>query len=282
MSPPVATGLDRQRTPGYTETRGLRPAASRKAGKGPRSVSWLLPLTLLIILGLAGLRGVVVTPRWNGPLHQDGVAIGIALEAVLIALLTITFGRRAAAARAQTYNAVAVKLREILILTLIAAMIGVVIAVVIGVHLYLFTPKTRPNNTATVPAPTLKVPRPGSQHPATLHISTAALLWALIIVVLLAAVVLSVWWARRFAMPAGGREDGLIAEDSEDLREAVDRAGRRCAPSTTRGRPSSPATWPWRPAWPRGARPGRRPTRPTSCWPGPPPAASCAAPRRRG
>ncbi|MGH3151706.1 MAG: DUF4129 domain-containing protein [Streptosporangiaceae bacterium] len=193
-----------------------------RPGRVPGQWQLVLPLTLLIILGLAGLRGVVVKPRWNGPLHQDGVAIGIALEAVLIALLTIMFRRRAAAARAQTYNAVAVKLREILILAIITAMIGVVIAVVIGVHLYLFTPKTRPNNAATVPAPTLKVPRTGSQHPATLHISTATLLWALIIVVLLAAVVLSVWWARRLHMPAGAREDGLIAEDSEDLREAVE------------------------------------------------------------
>jgi Domain of unknown function (DUF4129) len=193
-----------------------------RPGGVPGQWQLVLPLTLLIILGLAGLRGVVVKPRWNGPLHQDGVAIGIALEAVLITLLTITFRRRAAAARAVTYNAVAAKLREVLILAIITAMIGVVIAVVIGVHLYQFTPKTRPNNTATVPAPTLKVPRPGSQHPATLHISTAALLWVLVIVVLLAAVVLSVWWARRFQRPAGVRDDGPIAEDSEDLREAVE------------------------------------------------------------
>jgi hypothetical protein len=165
----------------------------------------------------------VVKPRWNGPLHQDGVAIGIALEAVLITLLTIAFRRRAAAARALTYNAVAAKLREVLILAIITAMIGVVIAVVIGLHLDQFTPKIKPNNAATVPAPTLKVPRPGSQHPATLHVSTATLLWALIIVVLIAAVVLSVWWARRFRVPGGGpRDDGLIAEDSEDLREAVE------------------------------------------------------------
>ena len=133
-----------------------------RPGGVPGQWQLVLPLTLLIILGLAGLRGVVVTPRWNGPLYQDGVPIGIALEAVLITLLTVTYRRRAAAARAQTYNAVAAKLREILILAIITAMIAVVIAVVIGLHLYLFTPKTRPNNTATVPAPTLKVPRPGA------------------------------------------------------------------------------------------------------------------------
>ena len=193
-----------------------------RPGGVPGQWQLVLPLTLLIILGLAGLRGVVVTPRWNGPLHQDGVAIGIALEAVLIALLTVTFRRRAAAARAPTYNAVAAKLREILILAIITAMIGVVIAVSIGLHLHLFNPKIKPRaKPSGVPQPSLKLPRPGSQHPATLHISTAALLWVLVIVVLLAAVVLSVWWARRFQQ-AGGRADGPIAEDSEDLREAVE------------------------------------------------------------
>jgi len=42
----------------------------------------LLPLVLLVVLVLAGLRGVVAAPRWNGPLKADGVAIGIALEVV--------------------------------------------------------------------------------------------------------------------------------------------------------------------------------------------------------
>ena len=194
-----------------------------RPGGVPGQWQLVLPLTLLIILGLAGLRGVVVKPRWNGPLHQDAVAIGIALEAVLIALLTITFRRRAAAARALTYNAVAAKLREILILAIITAMIGVVIAVVIGLHLYLFNPKPNPQGkTGVEPQPSLKLRPPGSQHASAVHIPTAAVLWALIIVVLLAAVVLSAWWARRFQRPAGGRDDGPIAEDSEDLRDAVE------------------------------------------------------------
>jgi cytochrome b561 len=202
---------------------------SRQPGNAPqtRGVAgqWqlVLPLTLLIILGLAGLRGVVVTPRWNGPLHQYGVAIGVALEVVLIILLVITFRRRAAAQRTQTYNPVATKLREVLILAIITGMIGVVVAVLIGLHLYLFTPKTQPNG--KLPGgrlPTPKPPRPGSQHTSAVHFPVAAVLYALIIVVLLAAVVLSVWWARRFHMATAGRDDGPIAEDSADLREAVE------------------------------------------------------------
>ncbi len=53
----------------------------------------MLPLALLIILGLAGLRGTVTEPRWDGPLHRDGLVIGL----VLGVLLVIAWRRRAAA-----------------------------------------------------------------------------------------------------------------------------------------------------------------------------------------
>ena len=41
----------------------------------------LLPLVLLVVLVIAGLRGVVPAARWNGPLKADGVAIGMQLLA---------------------------------------------------------------------------------------------------------------------------------------------------------------------------------------------------------
>src|SRR5207237_7056677 len=53
----------------------------------------LLPLALLIVLGLAGLRGAVGTPRWDGPLHRDGLAVGLALEAVFAVLAVLTLRR---------------------------------------------------------------------------------------------------------------------------------------------------------------------------------------------
>ena len=195
-----------------------------RPGRVPGQWQLVLPLTLLIILGLAGLRGAVVTPRWNGPLHQDGVAIGVVLEVVLITLLVVLFRRRAAAQRAQDYDAVAAKLRDVLILVIITGMIGVVIAVIIGLHLYLFNPRVNPQGKATAgaPLPTVRQPRPGSEHSPAVHIPVTALLYALVIVVLLAAVVLSAWWARRYQLAAGGREDGVIAEDSQNLREAVE------------------------------------------------------------
>ena len=64
-----------------------------------QQIARLLPLVLLIILVVAGLRGEVSAPRWNGPLKADGVAIGLALEVVLGALLTVTLRRDAVARR---------------------------------------------------------------------------------------------------------------------------------------------------------------------------------------
>ncbi len=68
-----------------------------RAGSGPWPL--VLPLALLIILGMAGLRGSVVQPRWNGPWHRDGVAVGIALEVLLGVLLVMTLRRRSASLR---------------------------------------------------------------------------------------------------------------------------------------------------------------------------------------
>jgi hypothetical protein len=49
-----------------------------------------------------------------------------------------------------------------------------------------------------------------------------AVLYGLIVVVLVAAVVLSIWWARRFRPAGQSGDNGFIAEDPEDLREAVE------------------------------------------------------------
>ena len=48
------------------------------------------------------------------------------------------------------------------------------------------------------------------------------LLYTLLVLVLLAGIAVSIWWARRLRPPLGPREDALIVEDSEDLREAVE------------------------------------------------------------
>jgi uncharacterized protein DUF4129 len=203
------------------------PDSSPTPGTGPRAVSgpWplVLPLALLIILGMAGLRGVVTRPRWDGPLHHDGLAVGLALEVVFGILLVITIRRGSASRSAPTASEVAAKLRTVLIYALSAGMIAVAVFVLVGLHLHLFTQvATKPSRPAQLP--TGKALPRGSQHGSTtFHVSAAALLYGLLIVVLLAALVLSVWWSRRFRLPGVRRkDDGLIAEDPEDLREAVE------------------------------------------------------------
>jgi hypothetical protein len=106
----------------------------------------VLPLTLLIILGLTGLRGAVTKPRWDGPLHRDGVVIGLALEVVLGVLLAVTIRRRAASAKASPVitvpaNEVAVKLRGVLVFVLSGGMIAVAVTILVGLHLHVFNVK---------------------------------------------------------------------------------------------------------------------------------------------
>ena len=84
----------------------------------------LLPLTLLIVAGLAGLRGAVGDLRWNGPLHRDALVVGVVLEVVIVTMLVILLIRR----RSGSQEATAVKLREVLLYALTAG--GVAIAAV--------------------------------------------------------------------------------------------------------------------------------------------------------
>jgi hypothetical protein len=192
----------------------------------------LLPLILLILLGLVGLRGAVTEPRLNGPMHRDGLIIGLVLEVVLGTLLLITIGRQSAgrlcgqvavATNSAAASVVAAKLRGVLIFVLAAGMIAVAAATILGLQLHGFTAKPRKVSPLAQPTATPATARPPrSPHSSTFDISAATLLYALLIVLLIAGVVLSIWWARRLRPSAGAREDGFIAEDSQDLREAVE------------------------------------------------------------
>ena len=206
------------------DTRAPDPGPS--AGPGP---SWplVLPLTLLVILGLAGLRGAVTRPRWNGPLRHDGLVIGLALEVILGVLLLLTYRRRARAMRGGVpVNDVAAKLRGFLVLVLGAGMIAVAVAIFFSLHLHL--------GGGVQPAPTFSVkplpkrtPRPqGAQPGGSFHVPVTVILYVLLVVLLVAAVLLSIWWSRRFGPSFGGRTSGFLAEDPEDLREAVE-SGRQ-------------------------------------------------------
>src|SRR5277367_5603184 len=112
-----------------------------------QQIARLLPLVLLIILVAAGLRGEVSTPRWNGPLKADGVAIGLALEVILGALLIVTLRRDAVARRLaeRTYTgeeadvAPAAALRFALKWLIPACMAAVALVVLTNLHLHFLT-----------------------------------------------------------------------------------------------------------------------------------------------
>src|SRR5438093_1053219 len=73
--------------PGHAEAPGEgseKPDGGERAGAGLTAQDWLvgvLPVALLIVVGLAGLRGAVGTLQWDGPLHRDAVVVGVVLEA---------------------------------------------------------------------------------------------------------------------------------------------------------------------------------------------------------
>ena len=188
----------------------------------------LLPLGLLVVLAIVGLRGVVPVPRWNGPLRPDGVAIGLVLEVVLGVLLVITLrrdraARQAAATRpySEASDEITVPdgLRFTLKWLLSLGMVAVAVVLITNIHLHLFI--------KPVPLPVPKVslkPRPLPAVPtgrgAPFHIPLGPILYGLLVLVLIAAVVISVWWAARLRRPALPAIRPEV--DPEDLREAVE------------------------------------------------------------
>ena len=198
-----------------------------------QQIARLLPLVLLVILVAAGLRGEVSAPRWNGPLKADGVAIGLALEVILAALLIVTLRRDAAARRAaerRPYTGEDVDiepsaaLRFTLKWLLGACMVAVAVVLISDLHLHFLSKgKLPPTPPAINGKHKLKTPPSLSQPHGggwTLHIPWAPILYGLLVVALVAAVVISIWWSSRLRQAAAP----LVIEDvgAEELREAVE------------------------------------------------------------
>ena len=191
------------------------------AGAGLTAQDWLvrlLPVVLLIVVGLAGLRGAVGTLRWDGPLHQDAVVLGVVLEVVIVTLFVIVLVRNARGSQEPT----AVKLRAVLLLVLGGGAIGAAVLMLAGLNLKgLGSARRLPpigHPTAT-PSSSFR-PQPGSG--SAVHVPVTVLLYALLVAVLLAGVAVSIWWARRLRPAIALRTDEVIAEDPEQLREAVE------------------------------------------------------------
>jgi hypothetical protein len=197
----------------------------------------LLPVALLVVLVIVGLRGAVASPRWNGSLRASGVAIGLALEVVLGVLLVITLRREAAARRAaeqRLYSEVAADpeagdeigvpsaLRYVLKWVLGTCMVAVAAVLISNLHLHFFT-KLRPLRVRIRPV-VGATPRPtpsGGSTGVPFHIPLGPILYALLVLALAAAVAISIWWSARQKRPA---LPGRIADDvdTEELLDVVE------------------------------------------------------------
>jgi Domain of unknown function (DUF4129) len=189
----------------------------------------LLPLALLVVLAIVGLRGVVPAPRWNGPLRADGVAIGIALEVVLGVLLVITLRRDRAerqAAAARPYSeaddeiGVPAALRFALKWLLGGGMVAVAAVLISNLHLHFFI-KPHPLPARPAPIPPRRITAPRASQPAY-HFPLGPILYGLLVFVIVAAVAISLWWAARQLRPALPAQLPAAEMDAEELREAVE------------------------------------------------------------
>jgi Domain of unknown function (DUF4129) len=193
----------------------------------------LLPLALLVVLAIVGLRGIVPAPRWNGPLRAEGVAIGIALEVVLGVLLVITLRRDRAerqAAATRPYSeadddiGVPAALRFALKWLLGGGMAAVAAVLISNLHLH-FLVKPQHPRPLTSPGRPLLLPKLHKAS-APVHIPLGPILYGLLVLALVAAVAISLWWAarlRRLTLPAPLPAAEM---DAEELREAVE-SGRQ-------------------------------------------------------
>jgi hypothetical protein len=194
-----------------------------------QQIGRLLPLVLLVVLVIAGLRGAVAAPRWNGPLKSDGVPIGLALEVAFGALLIVTLRRDGAARRTaerlpytgqDTGIEPPVALRWVLKYVLGAAMIAVAVVLISNLHLHYFGKQ----HAAKPPSFAKRKPSPrlGTTHGGglTLHIPWGPILYGLLVLVLAAAVVISIWWSTRPRRPAPPLP--IVDLSADELRQAVE------------------------------------------------------------
>jgi hypothetical protein len=194
-----------------------------------QQIARLLPLVLLVVLVIAGLRGVVSAPGWNGPLKAYGVAIGIAVEVIFGVLLLVVLRRDAAARRAaesRPYDPADAEaeieppqaLRFTLKYLLTAGMLAVAAVLLTDLHLHFFI-KPRPLPKLPKKFRTGLQPTPRSGGSGSLHIPVGPILYTLLVIAIVAAVVVSIWWSTRLRRPAAP----LVIEDvsTDELRDAV-------------------------------------------------------------
>jgi hypothetical protein len=183
----------------------------------------LLLTALLIGAVLVGLRGGFTLHGWRGPYRRDGIAIGIALEAVLAALLITLLIR----SRHPSDDFRVQRLRGVLRSALIAALIIIptVLLLAAPLHPHPLPPQPLPTQPPQTVYPT--PPRP-SRPTAPFHVLFTDVLYGLLVLALIAGIVVCVVLLRRRrpGLDAGPAEAPVAEGQRGDLREAVS-SGRR-------------------------------------------------------
>lgn len=196
-----------------------------------QQIARLLPLALLVVLVIVGLRGAVPAPGWTGPLRAYGVAIGIALEVIFGASLLVVRARERTARRAaeaMPYDPATQDkdfeppqaLRFTLTWVISMCMLLIAVAVIASLHLHFFTGARLPQRPSPILRPSLKQQLQHGGGSGGVHVPVGPILYGLLVIAIVAAVVISVWWSTRLRRPAVP----LIIEDvgTEELREAVE------------------------------------------------------------
>jgi Domain of unknown function (DUF4129) len=228
---PAAGGFPSSRRSTRSGERGVQ-GGRRHGGKwrgvqggSPPGIQRLILVALLLAGVLVGLRGGFTPPHLRGPLHRDGIAVSLSLEAVLAVLLVTLLARQR---RAPTDDFVTRRLRVVLRAVLLAELVAVPI-VLLG-----YRPLRGPRPAQSHPArplpvaPSLRSARPARSAPV--HLPLAAVLYTLAGLILLAAIVACVLLLRRHppgrdALP----EEASLADGAgqrTELRAAV-RSGQR-------------------------------------------------------
>jgi Domain of unknown function (DUF4129) len=208
-----------QRVALYAEvpvTSEQRDRAWRPPGQ-PGALRLALP-ALLVLLTLAGLRGVASTHGWAGRYTRDDVVIGVALEAVVTVLLVVLAVR---ARRAPKDALVAARLRSMLRYLLVAAAIAIPLVLLFG-HVRGHGRVRGPQN----PLREQPLPRPHTVPPVRTGTGSAfpftGVLYGLLVALLLAAVIACWLLLSRRRHGAAAEPEPELDDEPEELRAAVE------------------------------------------------------------
>lgn len=201
-------------------------------GAGERRIQRGRPPALTVVIAglllagmLVGLRGGFANLGLHGPLRHDGIGVGAALEAVLIAALSalLIWQRRRPAADFATR-----RLRTVLRGALLAGVIAIPAALLADAPLRGRQRLRAPTGPRLPAAPTARARPTRLPKPAPVHLPLTAVLYTLLGLVLLAAVVACVLLLRRRpAYEPLPPEDAALADgERTELRAAV-KSGQR-------------------------------------------------------